>query len=478
MKKLTDINQNFSEWYQDVLMQSEVIDISPTRGSYVLRPYGYSIWENIKDVLDKKFKKHGVQNAYLPLLIPESFLKKEAKHVEGFAPEVAVVTHAGGKELEEKYVIRPTSETIMYHMFARWIKSWRDMPLKINQWCNIVRWEMRTRPFLRTCEILWQEGHTAHATHEEAVEMATTMLEVYRDFAENYLAIPVFVGQKTESERFAGASATYCFEGLMQDGKALQMGTSHVLAHSFPEAFGVKFQNKEGVMEAPYCSSWGVSTRLIGSIIMVHGDQNGLIMPPRIAPIQAVIVPIFRSDEQKELVMNKVKQLEEVLLQHGFRITVDTDEQKTPGAKFFAWEVKGVPVRIEIGPKDVEKEMVVLVNRLEQEKAKKKQFVSEGVLVESLQSLLDTIQNSLYEKAKKRRDEQCHQGESLEQFGPTLEKEAGMYHVGWCGSAECEESLKQYKGSIRCVLEGDKKHEHCFCCKSASTSDVLVAKAY
>ncbi|MFH0898635.1 MAG: proline--tRNA ligase [bacterium] len=477
MKKLTDINQDFAQWYQDVLMESEVIDNSPTRGSYVLRPYGYAVWENIKEILDKKIKKHGTQNAYLPLLIPESFLKKEAKHVEGFAPEVAVVTHAGGKPLEEVYVIRPTSETIMYYMFAKWIKSWRDLPLQINQWCNIVRWEMRTRPFLRTCEILWQEGHTAHRTQEEAVTMATTMLEEYRDLAENYLAIPVVLGEKTESERFAGASATYCFEGLMQDGKALQMGTSHVLAHSFPAAFDVQFQDQDGTTQTPWCTSWGVSTRLIGAVILTHGDQNGLIMPPRIAPIQVVIVPIYRSDDQKDSVLKKVEEIKTLLEKQNVRVHVDADDQKTPGAKFFHWEVRGVPVRMEVGPKDIENNQVVLVNRVEPDKNKKKIFVSFDTMAESLQKLLDSIQTMLFEQAKKRRDAQWFQADKLSDFGAKLEKDNGMYQVGWCGGAACEETLKEFKGTIRCIV-GDHKHKICFACQKASIGDVLVAKAY
>ena len=303
MKKLTDIKKDFPQWYQDVIYQAELVDSSPTPGCFVICPYGYAIWEEIQKNLDARIKKLGAKNAYFPLLIPESFLKKEAEHVEGFAPEVAVVTHAGGKKLEEPFVIRPTSETMMYHMFAKWITSWRDLPLKINQWANVVRWEMRPRAFLRTREFLWHEGHTAHATRDEAVKMAEQEIAMYKDFVENVLAIPVIPGVKSASERFAGAEETYCIEALMQDGKALQFGTSHLLAHSFPKSFGLEFQDKDGNVKVPYCTSFGVATRMIGGIVMQHGDENGLIIPPNVAPIQVVIVPIFRKDEEKEKVL-------------------------------------------------------------------------------------------------------------------------------------------------------------------------------
>jgi prolyl-tRNA synthetase len=324
MKKLTDIKQDFPGWYQDVIFQAELVDVSPTRGSMVMRPYGYAIWENIQKVLDQKIKSLGAQNAYFPLLIPESFLKKEAEHVEGFAPEVAVVTHAGGKKLEEPLVLRPTSETIIYHMFARWIHSWRDLPLKINQWANVIRWEMRPRPFLRTTEFLWQEGHTAHASHEEALEMALAAREMYKDFVENYLAIPIITGVKSESERFAGAQETFCIEAIMPDGKGLQMGTSHLLAQSFPESFDIKFQDKDGAIKTPSCSSWGVSTRMIGGLIMSHGDENGLILPPKIAPTQVVVVPIYRDKEQKSIIMEKIDQIKAKFNSENIRFIVDS----------------------------------------------------------------------------------------------------------------------------------------------------------
>ncbi len=504
MKKLTDIKQNFAQWYQDVLDLSEIVDTSPTKGSFIIRPYGYALWENIQGILDQKIKALGVQNAYFPLLIPESFLKKEAKHVEGFSPELAVVTHAGGKKLEEPYVVRPTSETIIYDSFARWIKSHRDLPLKINQWANVVRWEMRTRAFLRTTEFLWQEGHTAHATRDEATQMATDALGMYKTIAHDLLAIPVITGEKSESERFAGADVTYTFEGLMQDGKALQMGTSHILAQSFSDAFGIQFQDHDGTVRSPYCTSWGVTTRLIGALIMTHGDQNGLIVPPNIAPIQAVIIPIYKNDEQKARVLEKAEAIKTLLTNmytgicsckntstgsgacscmssranlRNSQIIIDADEQKTPGAKFFHWEVRGVPVRIEIGPKDIEKNQVVLVNRAEPDKAKKKLFVSEDTLCEQFTNLLQTIQKTLFERAQTRRDAQWHQADDIASFGKKLNKENGMYQTGWCQSSACEEKLKQYSGTIRCVLTSNS-HKKCFACSQASSHDILIAKAY
>lgn len=458
MKKLTDIKADFPGWYQDVIFQAELVDASPTRGSMVIRPYGYAIWENIQTILDKKIKDLGAKNAYFPLLIPESFLKKEAEHVEGFAPEVAVVTHAGGKKLEEPLVIRPTSETMIYYMFARWIHSWRDLPLKINQWANVMRWEMRPRAFLRTTEFLWQEGHTAHATRDEAMQMALDAREMYRDFVENYLAIPVFSGVKSESERFAGADETYCIEAIMPDGKGLQMGTTHLLAHSFPKSFEISFQDTDGSMQVPHCSSWGVSTRMIGGLIMSHGDQNGLILPPKIAPIQAVIIPIYKNDDDKKIVLEAIDKIANLLKKLSIKTVIDRDETKTPGAKFFHWELKGVPLRIEIGPKDVANDQVVLVNRAEPDKAKKKTFTPIDQLETKIPELLDAIQNQLFATAKTRTQD-------------LLETS------GWCGSAACETKLKEDKKTIRCLVE-TSDHKNCFSCNKPSTSDVIIAKAY
>ena len=477
MSKLPNITIQFAEWYQEALAQADLVDQSPTKGCFILRPYGYAIWENIRDVLDKKIKETGAQNAYFPLLIPESFLTKEQKHIEGFAPEVAVVTHAGGKKLEEPFVIRPTSETIMYDAFARWIKSWRDLPLKINQWANVVRWEMRTRPFLRTIEFLWQEGHTAHATYQEAQDTALQMLYNYRDLAHNYLAIPVTIGEKTASERFPGADITYTFEGLMQDGKALQMGTSHLLSQSFPASFGVSFQDKDGQVKAPYCTSWGATTRLIGAMIMMHGDENGIIVAPRIAPIQCVIIPIFKTPEEQAIVVAQAKNIEQLLIAQGIKALVDEDTQKTPGAKFFHWEAKGVPVRMELGPRDVNAEQVVLVNRIEQDKAKKKKTIALVDVILETKNMLDSIHNDLYARAEAKRASMWHKVDKLVDFGSQLQQKNGMYQAGWCSSAACEEQLKQYQGAVRCVLK-DQVAKSCFACDKPSLADVLIAKCY
>lgn len=477
MSTLPDIKTNFAEWYQEVIVAANIVDSSPTRGCAVIKPYGFTIWENIQKDLDARIKSEGVPNAYFPLLIPQSFLSKEAKHVEGFSPELAVVTHGGGEKLEEPLVVRPTSETMIYYMFSRWIKSWRDLPYKVNQWCNVVRWEMRTRPFLRTLEFLWQEGHTAHRTHEEAVAMATTMLAHYKGVYEELLAIPVIAGIKSESERFAGADQTYTIECLMPDGKALQGCTSHVLAYSFPQSFEVFYQDQDGCVKSPYCTSWGFTTRSVGALLMMHGDQRGLVLPPKVAPIKAVIVPIYKTDEEKNLVLQKAQEVKALLTTNGSDIVIDADEQKSPGAKFYEWELKGVPVRIEIGPKDLEKNQVVLVSRIEEDKAKKKSFVPVEVVKLQFIQLLDDIQHQLYVRAQERIRAMWHQAESLEEFGPLLEKNNGLYQVGWCGSTECEARVKDFKGTIRCLLE-DKRHTDCFACKQSSKHDILIAKAY
>ena len=477
MEKLADISKNFAQWYQDVIFAAELVDESPTRGTFIIRPNGYAIWENIQAILDKKIKATGTKNAYFPLLIPESFLKKEAKHIEGFSPELAVVTHGGGKQLEEAFVVRPTSETIIYHMFAKWITSWRDLPLKVNQWANVVRWEMRTRPFVRSAEFLWQEGHTAHATLEEAIAMAQQALEIYRDLYENELAIPAIVGIKSESERFAGAEQTYTIEGLMRDGKALQMCTSHVLAQSFPASFGVSFQDKDGQVKSPFCTSWGLTTRSIGAIVMTHGDQNGLIMPPRIAPTQGIIIPIYKTDEERLAVMAQAKALKQELTQSGFRVEIDYDDQLSPGAKFYRWEVRGVPVRIELGPKDLEKRQVVFVNRAQEDRVLKKQFISFDQVSTAFGQLCVDIQAMLYTKAKERMMAQWHHVDTLAEVGERLEAKGGLYQTGWCGKATCEEKVKEAKGTIRCLLN-EKRHSVCFACGQQSKNDILIAKAY
>lgn len=468
--QLPDITTAFAEWYNEIVYQAELADQAPVRGCIVIRPYGYALWEEIKAVLDKKIKDTGHQNAQFPLLIPESFLKKEAQHIEGFAPELAVVTHAGGKELEEPLVVRPTSETIIHYMFAKWLHSWRDLPIKINQWANVVRWEMRSRPFLRTTEFWWQEGHTAHETYEEALLEAQTMLAEYVDLAENFLAIPVLAGKKSDAEKFAGADITFTIEGLMQDGKALQMGTSHVISQQFAHAFEMKYQDRNGQIAFPFLTSWGATTRLIGALIMTHGDQKGLIMPPKVAPIQAVIIPIYNKNMPNTQVDEAAYRVRDTLTG---RIHVDNDAQKTPGAKFYHWELRGVPLRIEIGPRDINEQVVVMTNRVTGAKT----TVKWDDLAKTVAETLAEIQRTLFTRAQERRTSQWHKRAKLTEFTKDLEDKGGFYQTGWCRSALCEAKLKEHKASTRCVLE-DHEFTHCFNCNLESPSDVIVAKAY
>lgn len=469
--KLPDINQDFSQWYQEVVHQARLADHAPVRGCMVICPYGYALWENIKAILDDRIKKTGHENAAFPLLIPESFFKREAEHVAGFSPELAIVTYAGGKELEEPLVIRPTSETIIHYMFAQWLTSWRDLPIKINQWANVVRWEMRPRPFLRTTEFFWQEGHTAHETYKEAQEEAELMLQEYINLSQNYLAIPVIAGIKSEREKFPGAEKTMTFEAIMPDGKALQMGTSHLLSQNFAHSFEMKFQDRNGAIAYPYLTSWGATTRLIGAVVMVHGDQQGLILPPRIAPIQVVIIPIYKKDEDKALINKVIQDIKAQLPE--VRIHVDDTDQKTPGAKYYHWELKGVPLRVEIGPRDVANGQVVVVDRL----AKAKQAIKIDEIVQKLPLLLEDMQQALFDRAKARQQAVWHKAAKLTEFGPILEEDNGVYQTGFCQKAECEEKLKQYKASTRCILP-EKTFEYCFNCNAPSISDVLVAKSY
>lgn len=473
MQKLPDISTHFSDWYNEIIYLAELVDQAPVRGTIVIRPYGYAIWEQIRDYLDTRIKETGHQNAAFPLLIPESFLKKEAQHVAGFAPELAVVTHAGGKALEEPLVIRPTSETIIHYMFARWIKSWRDLPIKINQWANVVRWELRPRAFLRTTEFFWQEGHTAHATQKEAHDEVLAMLAEYVNLAKNMLAIPVVTGLKSENEKFPGAEKTYTFEGLMPDGKALQMGTSHLLSQSFAKAFDMKYQNKEEQIAYPYLTSWGATTRLVGAVVMVHGDQKGLVLPPRIAPIQVIIIPILKGGADNQAVERKVKDLREMLVKSGIRAQIDDDQSKTPGAKFYYWEMRGVPLRMEIGTRDLEQGGAMVTDRL----GLSKKMVPFEQLENYVKTMLETLHTELYQRALTKRDAQWHIADKLARFAKNLEEKGGFYQVGWCGKASCEEMLKQYKASTRCILE-EKKAKHCFGCAESSKQDVLVAKSY
>lgn len=473
MTKLPDIKQDFPGWYHEVVTQAELADQAPVRGCIIIRPYGWSIWELIREHLDKRIKETGHQNMAFPLFIPESYLKREAQHVEGFAPEVAVVTHAGGKQLEEPLVVRPTSETIIHATFARWIHSWRDLPLKINQWANVVRWEMRPRPFIRTTEFFWQEGHTAHATLQEAHDEVLLMLNEYVDLARNWLAIPVVPGMKPEMEKFPGAEKTYTFEGLMQDGKAVQMGTSHLLSQSFAHSFDMKFQDQQGNQAYPYLTSWGTTTRLIGAVVMVHGDQKGLVLPPRIAPKQVVIVPICKTGQDNTAIIEQAQFIADALRAQNVRVMVDSDEQQTPGAKFYHWELKGVPLRIEIGPRDLAHRQAVLVDRLGMEK---KSVMIDGI-DRAVTDSLAFIQEEMLRRATARRDAMWHQAAKRADFGPRLDKEGGFYQTGWCAGAACEVTLREHHATIRCVLS-EKTFLTCFACDSPSKGDILIAKAY
>ncbi|MDQ7814400.1 MAG: proline--tRNA ligase [Patescibacteria group bacterium] len=473
-KAITRRDADYSEWYQDVVEQADLAEHSPVRGCMVIKPYGYALWENIQKDLDARFKAKGVQNAYFPLFIPESFLKREAQHVEGFAPEVAVVTHAGGQKLDEPLVVRPTSETIMYDVFSRWIHSYRDLPLLINQWANIVRWEMRTRLFLRTTEFLWQEGHTVHATEDEADGFARQMLDVYRDFAEDIMAIPVIPGTKSDSERFAGAVRTYCIEAMMQDGKALQAGTSHMLGQNFAKAFGVKFLDADETEKFGWQTSWGVSTRLIGGLIMAHGDDKGLVMPPKLAPFQVVIVTIGTKAEEREAVVTKAKEISEQLTAEGIRVKIDDRDNLRPGAKFFEWEKKGVPVRLELGPKDLAAGQVTLVRRDTAEK----QSVSEEGIVDGIKDLLAQIHTNLYDRALKFREEHTLPVDDFADFKSKVEGNFVKAH--WCGSAECEAKIKEEtKATIRCIpFDQQSEKGKCILCGAESSGRVIFAKAY
>ena len=473
MQKLPNITTHFSDWYNEVIYQAELVDQTPVRGAVVIRPYGWAIWEQIKQQLDARIKETGHQNASFPLLIPESFFKKEAEHVAGFAPELVIVTHAGGKELEEPLVIRPTSETMIHFMFARWIKSWRDLPLKINQWANVMRWELRPRPFLRTTEFFWQEGHTAHATEQEAHDEVKLMLQEYVDLAEQFLAIPVVTGLKSESEKFPGAEKTYTFEALMPDGKALQMGTSHLLSQNFAKSFDMKYQDKNEQLVYPYLTSWGTTTRLIGAVIMVHGDEKGLVLPPRVAPIQLVIIPILKKNADNKAVLEKAQEIAAELKAAGIRVQLDADETKTPGAKFYYWELRGVPLRLEVGPRDLEKGHAVIADRL----GLSKEMVPFDTVPSYVRDQLETIQKELFNRAVKKRQSQWHKAEKLSDFSPQLKSEGGFYQTGWCGRESCEQELKKYQATTRC-LRPEKSFSDCFYCSEPSKQDVLVAKSY
>ena len=469
VKDIADIETDFPQWYTDVVLKTKLVDYGPVKGTMVIRPYGYAIWENIQRELDKRFRATGHQNAYFPMLIPESYLKREAEHVEGFAPEVAVVTHAGGEKLAEPLVIRPTSETIIGEMYSKWLQSYRDLPILVNQWANVVRWEKTTRPFLRTSEFLWQEGHTVHATEEEAMEETMKMLGVYKEFAETCLAIPVFTGRKTEKEKFAGAVATFGMEAMMHDGKSLQAGTSHYLGQNFAKAFDIQFLDKDGTHKYGYTTSWGVSTRLIGALIMAHGDQRGLVLPPVVAPVQAILIPIAA---KKEGVLEAVAALKERLAAADIRVDSDVSDN-SPGRKFNEWEMKGVPLRIELGPRDIEAGKMVLVRRDTHEKIEADLCNAETVVKE----FLAKIQKNLYELAKQNKERRVVTATNMDEILAGVEN-GNFVKAGWCGCRECEDKIKEKTAaSSRVIAEGETA-ETCACCGKKAEKVVYFARAY
>lgn len=474
MSKITPQTKDFSQWYNEIVLESQLADYSDIKGCMIIRPYGYALWENIQRIMDQKIKNLDVENVYLPMFIPENYLQKEAEHIEGFAPEVAWVTEAGGKKLEERLAIRPTSETIMYKTFAKWVASYRDLPLKVNQWANIVRWEMRTRLFLRTTEFLWQEGHTLHRNEDEAQKMVDSALHMYKDFAENYLAISVIEGNKPEWDKFAGAKHTKCIEGLMRDGKALQMGTSHLLNQEFAKSFDVKFLTEQDAEETPWPTSWGISTRLIGGIIMAHGDDIGLILPPKIAPIQVIIVPIWKEETEKKAVEKYIESIKPQL--NNLKYKIDWDDTKTPGWKFSQWEMKGVPLRIEIGPKDIKNNQITLARRDTQTK----ETGPISNLEVTIHDILDQIQNNLLSKHKKFTEDSTYTTDDYNEFKKIIEEKGGFVKTHHCGDPACEEKIQhETKATIRCIPAiQNNQNGHCVACGKDSISEVFFAKAY
>ena len=488
--KFSTRQEDYSKWYNDIVEHADLAEHSAVRGCMVIKPYGYSIWEKMQQALDKKFKDTGHVNAYFPLFIPKSFFSKEASHVEGFAKECAIVTHyrlkndENGKgvvvdpdaKLEEELIIRPTSETIIWNTYKGWIESYRDLPLLINQWANVVRWEMRTRLFLRTAEFLWQEGHTAHATAEEAIEETKKMLDVYTDFAENWLALPVLKGVKTANERFAGALDTYCIEALMQDGKALQAGTSHFLGQNFAKAFDVKFTSREGKLEYVWASSWGVSTRLMGALVMAHSDDQGLVLPPKLAPLQVVIVPIYKGDEQLKQIADAMAPLQKALLEKGISVKFDNRDFLRPGFKFAEYEFKGVPVRVAIGGRDLENGTVEVTRR----DTKVKQTLPQAGLADALENLLHAIQSNLYQQALARREASTHRVDTYEEFKRVLDEKGGFIYAHWDGTSETEQKIKEEtKATIRCIpLNNEQENGVCIYSGKPSSQRVVFARAY
>ena len=490
-KELTTRAQDYAQWYNDLVLKGSLADYSAVRGCMVIKPYGYALWENMQATLDKMFKDTGHENAYFPLFVPKSLFEAEEKNAEGFAKECAIVTHYRLKtdpnnkgklmvdpeaKLEEELIVRPTSEAIIWNTYKTWIQSYRDLPILVNQWANVVRWEMRTRLFLRTAEFLWQEGHTAHATKEEAIEETKKMLDVYADFAENWMAMPVIKGVKTPNERFAGAEDTYCIEALMQDGKALQAGTSHFLGQNFAKAFDVKFSDKNNTLDYVWATSWGVSTRLIGGLVMTHSDDEGLVLPPRIAPMQVVIVPIYKGEEQKVLLDEKIHAMVAAFKAAGIRVKYDDSDNQRPGWKFAEYELKGVPVRIAVGQRDLENNQVEIARR----DTKEKTTVSMEGITETVSQLLLDIQSNLFNRAKKYRDEHITKVDSWEDFIATLDTKAGFVSAHWDGTPETEDKIKEMtKATIRCIpLDNAQEAGTCILTGQPSTQRVLFARAY
>mgnify|MGYP001247444452 FL=1 len=475
VEKITPMSEDFNEWYTDIIQQAQLADYSPVKGTMVIRPYGYSLWEGVQAYLDKKFKETGHENAYFPLFIPNSFIQKEAEHVEGFSPELATVTHAGGKELEEPLVVRPTSETIINHMFAKWIKSHRDLPMLINQWANVVRWEMRTRLFLRTSEFLWQEGHTAHKTQEEATSEALQMLDIYAEFAENAAGVSVVKGIKSANERFAGATTTYSIEAMMKDMKALQAGTSHELGQNFSKAFEIQYSDENNELQHPFQTSWGVSTRLIGMIIMAHGDDKGLQLPPKLAPTQSVLIPIIPNEDSKSVVLETVNKLHEEL-RESYRIKIDDRDNISPGFKFNEWELKGVPLRIEIGPKDIEKNSVVFSRR---DGVDGKNSVSINEVSQKLKDNLDDIQSNLLDTSKHFRKDNTIHVDSKSELIDTLNSTPGFVTCYWDENTSDEIEIKDLtKATLRCYLLENEGSAKAVNNESVEGKKAIFSKAY
>ncbi len=478
-KNITNPKEDFSRWYLDVIREAELSDPAPVRGCMVIRPYGFSIWELMRDDLDRRFKETGHSNAYFPLFIPESFIKREAEHVEGFSPELAVVTHAGGKKLEEPLVVRPTSETIINHMFSKWINSYRDLPMLLNQWANVVRWELRPRPFLRTTEFLWQEGHTAHATEDEAREETMRMLQVYTDFMKEYAAVPVLPGRKTDKEKFAGAVDTYTIEALMANGWALQGGTSHYLGTNFAKVFETMFLDSNNERQLVHQTSWGVTTRLVGAVIMVHGDEHGLKLPPMIAPVQVVIVPIAKKDEERAAVAEAAARIAGELRKMGIRVNVDDRDSMSPGFKFNHWEVRGVPLRLELGPRDIAQGHVMASPRNRPGREGKFTIPMDGI-GETVKSALANIQTEMYESAVKFMEENTHDVATYDEFKELLPHQPGFYRVWWDGTAEDEAMIQEEtKATVRCLpLEQRKGTGKCFLTGRETGTTAILARAY